>query len=250
MTPILPHKIGDVENFFDDLNDNRRGDAEQLFRSAGVKKAIAFKQGMQAGDFLIRYYETSGDVNTVLAKVASGDTQFSSFIRDQYKEFSGMDFSKAKDQLKVEKLFDWKDEKKYMENLDIYKMPWAWATPIKSGMGDEVRRFWSERSSKHLKDAEDHFRNLNIVRMHAFLQSLPQGDFLVQYMCTSDQLDKVLIKCMTQDTPSSQYVKSEYHKFSGIDYSNEDNLPNVQMLFDWDDSRGFQEVEQEIVYTE
>jgi hypothetical protein len=250
MTPILPHKIGNVENFFDDINDNRRGDAEQLFRSAGMKKAIAFKQGMQAGDFLIRYCESSEDINTTLTKVASGDTQFSSFIRDQYKDFSGIDFANAKDYLKVEKLFDWKDEKKYMDNLDIYKMPWAWATPIKQGMADEVRRFWSERSSKHLKDAEDHFRSLNIVRMHAFLQSLPQGDFLVQYMCTSEQLDKVLLKCMTQNTPSSQYVKSEYHKFSGIDYSKEENLPNVQMLFDWDDSRGFQEAEQEIVYTE
>lgn len=250
LTPILPHKIGNVKDYYDDISETRRGDAEQLLRSAGVKKSLAFIQETQIGDFIVQYIESMDDIDRTLMKIAKGDTDFSSYVRNSFKDCCGVDRSNPNELPKLERLFSWKDQKAYLEEQTMLKMPWAWATPILPGKSDEVKRFWSERQGKHLKDAEEHFKSLDIIRMEAFLQHTPKGDFLLQYMCASDQLDKVLVKCMSRDTPSSQYVKNEYIKFSGIDYTKQDNWPQLQLVFDWDDVKGFQTVPQEIAYTE
>ena len=39
-------------------------------------------------------------------------------------------------------------------------------------------------------------------------------------------------------------------KFSGIDYTKENNLPDLQLVFSWDDVQGFQTMAQEIAYTQ
>ena len=172
-------------------------------------------------------------------------------MRDKFKEISGIDRSSMlKNVQKIEKLYDWKDSKLFLEERDTLKMPWAWATPILAGKTEDVKQFWKTRREEHSKDAEDHFKSLNITMMQAYLQHLPQGDFLIQYMCATEQLDKVLLKCMSGDTKSSKFVKSEYMKFSGIDFTKEANLPDLQLIFSWNDVQGFQTTAQEIAYTQ
>ncbi len=250
ITPILPHKIGDVKDLIDDMCEKRRGDMEQHMHQIGVKKVLAFIQSMQAGDFIVEYLEMTDDLEKTMEKSASIDTTFQEYA-DKFKEISGIERSTMiKNAQKIEKLYDWNDSKLFLEERDTLKMPWAWATPILPGKTEDVKRFWNTRREEHSKDAEDHFKNLNVFRMQAYLQHLPQGDFLVQYMCASDQLDKVLVKCMSADSKSSKFVKSEYMKFSGIDFTKEANLPDLQLIFSWDDVQGFQTTAQEIAYTQ
>ena len=57
ITPILPHKIGNVKDLIDDMCEKRRGDMEKHMREVGVKKVLAFIQAMQVGDFFVEYLE-------------------------------------------------------------------------------------------------------------------------------------------------------------------------------------------------
>lgn len=249
--PILPHKIGNIKDLVDDMCEKGGGDVEQYMRGIGVKKVLGFIQEMPVGDFFVEYLEMTGDIKETMEKAERMKTPFLEYGREKFKEISGIERSSMlKEVQKIEKLYDWKDSKLFLEERDTLKMPWAWATPILPGKTEDVKRFWKTRREEHSKDAEEHFKNLNIVRMQAYLQHLPQGDFLVQYMCAADQLDKVLLKCMSGDTKSSKFVKSEYMKFSGIDFTKEDNLPDLQLVFSWDDVQGFQTVAQEIAYTQ
>lgn len=251
ITPILPHKIGNVKDLIDDMCETRRGDMEKHMRDVGVKKVLAFVQAMQVGDFFVEYLEMSDTIEKTMEKSAGIESPFVEQARDMFKDISGIERSAMmEDVKKIEKLYEWNDSKLYLEERDTLKMPWVWATPILKGKTEDVRRFWQTRRDEHSKDAEAHFRNLNISRMQAYLQHLPQGDFLVQYMCAAEQLDKVLVKCMSADTKSSKFVKSEYIKFSGIDYTKENNLPDLQLVFSWDDVQGFQTTAQEIAYTQ
>ncbi len=250
IVPILPHKIGDVKDLIDDMCEKRRGDMEKHMHEVGVKKVLAFIQSMPSGDFIVEHLEMADDIEKMMAKADTMETPFQEYA-DKFKEISGIERSSMiKDVKKIEKLYDWKDSKLFLEERDTLKMPWAWATQILPGKTDDVRRFWKTRQDGHSKDAEDHFKNLNVYQMQAYLQHLPQGDFLVQYMCAADQLDKVILKCMSGDTKSSKFVKSEYMKFSGIDFTKEANLPDLQLVFSWDDVQGFQTVAQEIAYTQ
>jgi hypothetical protein len=249
--PILPHKIGNVKDLIDDMCETRRGDMEKHMRDLGVKKVLAFIQAMPSGDFIVEYLETSDDIAKTMERSTGSDTPFQEYTQSWFKDISGIDRSSMMNEVqKTEKLYDWKDSKLYLEERDTLKMPWVWATPILPGKTEDVRRFWKTRTEDHAKDAEDHFKSLDIVRMQAFIQHLPQGDFLIQYMCATEQLDKVLLKCMSMDTKNSKFVKSEYSKFSGMDYTKESNLPDLQLVFSWDDAQGFQTVAQEIAYTQ
>jgi hypothetical protein len=251
ITPILPHKIGNVKDLVDDMCEKNRGDMEQYMRQIGIKKAMGFIQAMQVGDFFVEYLEMSGDIKETMEKAESMKTPFLEYGREKFKEISGMERSEMlKNVQKTEKLYDWKDSKLFLEERDTLKMPWVWATPILPGKTEDVRRFWKTRREEHAKDAEEHFKNLDIVSMQAYLQHLPQGDFLVQYMCATEQLDKVMLKCMGADSKSSKFARSEYMKFSGIDFTKEDNLPDLQLVFSWNDVQGFQTAAQEIAYTQ
>ena len=248
--PILPGKIGNVKNLVDDFVDKRRGDVEKYLRDTGVKKVLTFIQGMQVGDYIVEYVETNDSLETAMDKASRAEHPLRDLAEKQFRDITGMDRSAVmREVAKIEKLYEWKDTSLDREEKHMVRMPWVWATPIRSGKTDSLRHFWQTRREEHGQDAVDHFKSLNIIDMKAFLQHLPQGDFLIQYMCASSQLDKVLLKCMSADTKSSKFVKSAYLDFSGVDYSQEKNAPDLQMIFFWDAARGLRTTLQEISYT-
>ena len=81
ITPILPHKIGDVKDLIDDMCEKRRGDMEQHMHEIGVKKVLAFIQSMQVGDFIVEYLEMADSLEKTMAKAASSNTPFQEYAR-------------------------------------------------------------------------------------------------------------------------------------------------------------------------
>lgn len=65
--PVLPHKIGNVRDFWDDVSEKFRDETEDHMKGVGIKRMLAFLQAMpEKGDFLILFIQSADDLGKTL----------------------------------------------------------------------------------------------------------------------------------------------------------------------------------------
>lgn len=248
--PILPHKIGNVRDFWDDVSEKYRGDTEDQLKGAGIKRLLAFLQTMpEKGDFLVMFVQSADSLAETLRAMFATDIECSKYLTEQFIDFTGVDLSKEANVPELQLLMDWKDSRVYMEEKDMLKMPWCFTAPIKPGKTEDLLKLLKEAESRR-SEMEDVLRHHDIVRSLTFLQRTSQGDFIVRHILASNPLDDLILAFTACGDKMCNYVKNMAMEFTGMDFSDPKNLPHVELLFKWDEVHGFETAEQTIAYTE
>jgi hypothetical protein len=89
-----------------------------------------------------------------------------------------------------------------------------------------------------------------VVRRLVYMQKAPDGDYIVQFLLASSPLDELIMQMTSCGHEICDVLKKGAMSFSGIDLSSQKNVPNVELLFKWDDRHGFETADQVIAYTE
>jgi hypothetical protein len=241
--PVLPGQLGLLKNFFSGANGERSREADEHMRKLGIARYLAFSQCLPKGDFLVQYIESKEGIGKTLRDCGASGYPFSSHMINTLKDISGMDFTQIENMPRVEPLFEWKDRK---DRGDRPMTSSVFAVPVLPDKTHDVKRYWSDTGGKRLDESEDHFRMLDVRRVNASLQHLPQGEFMIIFIESSGHVGDILIKAMSMDTPRSRFVKEEFMKISGLDFTDPKNSPIIELLMDWDASKGFETVEAQM----
>ena len=251
MLPVLQHKAGNVRDFWDDVSEQYGSDTDGHFKLLGIEKALVFLQTIPGkGDFMVMYLRSRDNLDKTLKGLFSSDLKCSKYLAGQFKDFTGVDMSRSENLLKPQLLMSWMDNREYLEERNMLKMPWCFAMPIKPGKTDSALKFFNETMKPLMGDMEKLFRDHDIVSRLAFLQRTQQGDFIVNYMLASNALDELVMSLTTCSHELCSIIRKNCMDFTGLDFSDQKNLPNVNLLFKWDSMLGFQTAEQTIAYTE
>lgn len=245
--PILPHKIGNVRDFWDDVSEKFRDDTEDQLKGVGIKRILAFLQAMpEKGDYMILYMQSADSLGTTLQQMFATDDEFSKYLAGQFMDFTGIDLYKEENVPDIEQLMDWKDSKMYREEKDMLTMPWCFAAPLKPGKTDELYRLIAQSKSASEKFARDH----DIIRSLTFLQHTAGGDFILRHMVASKPLDELISEFVSCDNEICKKAREMAMEMTGLDFSDPAYQPHVELLFKWDERHGFETADQVIAYTE
>ncbi len=249
--PILPHKLGNVRDFWDDVSEKYGSEADSHFKLNGVHRAIAFLQDIsEKGDFLLIFMQSRNSLERTLRDLFASNMECSRYLTEQFKDFSGIDMSREESFPRLELLDDWMETREYMEERGMLTMPWCFALPLKEGKADDVLRFVRDAKKSMAGDIESMLRHHDVVRRLAYLQRMPQGDFVVVHLLASNPLDELVMAMTSCSDKMCSFGRNKIIEFTGIDLSDQKNVPKVELLFKWDESHGFETADQIIAYTE
>jgi hypothetical protein len=250
MLPILPHKIGNVRDFWDDVSEKFGSDTVDQFKGVGVRLALAFLQTMpQKGDFLIIFLRSADGLDTTLQEMFATDDEYSRYLTEQFKDFTGIDLSKEENVPNIELLLDWRDPHPYRDEKSMLKMPWCFAAPLLPGKTQDAVRMVKQGASR-TADLEKMMRDHFICRNLSYIQHMDQGDFIVRHILASSPLDELLASFVSCNDAVCKRARDIAKEMTGLDYSDPDQQPHVELLFKWDEQHGFETADQIIAYTE
>jgi len=249
--PILPHKIGNVRDFWDDVSEKYRGEMEDRLKGAGIKRLLAFLQVMpEKGDFMVIFMQSANDLGRTFKEVFTTDVEFSKYLREQMLDITGADPAKAENVPRIELLSDWADSCDFIEEKGMLKMAWCFAAPLKQGMADEMLKYASDSDWSKYGVIEKLLREHDVKRRLAFLQRTPRGDFIVAHVLASKPLDDLILDFGACDSDLCKEVRMTAARFLEVNVYEQNNVPKVELLFKWDEAHGFETAEQTIAYTE
>ncbi len=249
--PILPHKIGNARDLWDDVSEKFRSNSEDLLKDAGIKRLLVFLQTMpDKGDFMVFFMQSRDDLEKTFSRVFASGNECSKNLNTICKEISGMDMSKRENVPKLEKLFDWSDTHEYIEEKDMLLKPWSFALALLPGKVDEAKSIFKDQKGSQRGEMEKFLRDQDVIRRISFLQRTSQGDFIVHHYLMSQYLDEFLGKLASCGTEVCDSVRKVSMSITGKDLTDAKNQPKVELLFKWDEKNGFKTAEQIIAYTE
>ena len=249
--PILPHKLGNVRDFWDDVSEKYGEDMVNELKAVGVKRMMAFLQAIpDKGDFLIMHLQSKDSLDKTLDAMFMKGAKCSSKLKDHFLDFTGVDLSKKDNWPQLQLLMDWKDKNQYMEEKNMLKMPWCFTASILPGKTEDVLKLMKDAQTSRMAESEDLLRHHDIIRSLSYLQRTPQGDFIVRHIVASNPLDDLIQSFMACNEKTCQQARKLAEKFTGTDFANPKNQPHVELLFKWDERRGFETADQIIAYTE
>src|SRR5271157_3663547 len=139
--PVLPHKIGNVRDFWDDISEEYRSNIEDQLKGVGIKRLLVFLQSMpDKGDFMVFYMQSRDSLEKTLSELFTTSMKCSKYMTDSFKDFTGKDMSKKENMPKIELLAKWEEKSKTLEEKDMLKMPWCFAVPFKKGKSEGIKK--------------------------------------------------------------------------------------------------------------
>lgn len=252
MMHVFPGKLEDMRAYWDEANVGRAQHVNDHLKRTGIARLLAFMQGMDRGDYMLMYINSRDSLDKSLSEITGYTEPYTLFTSAKFSEFTGFDFSKSGTAPDLEKLFDWQDSPDKMSGEDraIQTKPSAFAIPILDGKVDDLRDYWKKSRDK-MDETTNHLRDLNVKKLLAFHQKIPDGDFLVMFMESIDNPQTVMYRAATQNTNRSRFVWEGFKNFSGLNLSDDTTkLFNLELLFDWNENQGIQTVETNIAYTQ
>ena len=250
--PIKPHKIGNARDMWDDVSEKYGSDTEDRLKGTGIKRMLVFLQTLpDKGDFMVFFLQSADSLDKTLSGVFAADTEYSKHLADQFKDITGMDMSKKESFPDIEKIADWREKHEYIEEKGTFaKMPWSYAVPVKSGKTAALKEYVKNMMGSRSTEIEKMLREHDIMRRITFLQHTHMGDFIVQHILTTHPLDELLMGMSSCDSKLCSEARKAIGEYIDFDFTKQDNVPNVELLFKWDEKHGFETADQIIAYTE
>lgn len=223
--PVLPEKIDRMKHFWNELKTGRAEEIDSYMRSIGQSRLAEFLQTLPQGDFLVTYVKEAADPGTTFRESRKLDTPAARFVRDGFREFTGFDLTDPDTAPRVEKLREWEDEERTAEaNRHA-----AFCVPVKPGRTGDLRRFFDAVIARTDEEVPV-FRYQTVARMESFLQHRPEGDYLVEYVETTEPIANVMRKGLSTGRSISEFIKSGFESFCALPLP---LSPDIELLFDW-----------------
>jgi len=250
MLPVQRGKAGSLRDFWDDAGEKYGTDTDGHFKLFGVQKLLAFMQTMPDDrEYLVMYMRTSDTLDKTLKGLFGKDLKCSKHLTSRFKDFTGVDLSKSENLPRLERLFDWKETREFLEERQMNKMPWCSTAPILPGKTQATMKYMKDAMSRR-SEWEKLLRDHDVVRNLAFIQHTSQGDYVVKYTVASSPLADLVTAFTSCSHEMCNTARSMAKELTGLDMTNQKNMPDLKLLFKWDDTVGFQTAEQSIAYTE
>jgi hypothetical protein len=250
MLPVLPEKIGSLRDFWDDASEKFGSETDGHFKLFGVRNVIVFLETIKGkGDYIVTFMRSTDSLDQTIKGLFGSDVPCSKYFDERFKDFTGIYLSHAENVPKLELLMDWQETHEFLEERNMLEMPWCVTAPLLPGKAEEVVKYSKEAATRRdewVKVLRDH----DVVRNLTFLQRTPHGDFVVKYTVTSSPLDKLMEKFLACDQEVCKVARQFAKDVTGIDFSDPQNMPDLRLLFKWDEQRGFDTAEQVIAYSE
>ncbi len=251
MLPVQHDRLGSLKNFWDDAAEKYSADIDGHLKLAGVQKAQVFLQTMpDERDYMVIYMQSRNSLERTLKGVFGSDLTCSRNLSGRFAEFTGLDLSKAENLPKLELLMDWSERREFLEERQMLQLPWCVAVPVNRGKTDDLRKLIDDVSRSRVGDVEKLLRDHDVLRALRYLQRTPQGDFMVGYVLSSSTFEGLAGSIASCTGELCGLVKQAAADYFGIDLSDPKSLPDLKLLFKWDETVGFQTAEQTIAYTE
>jgi hypothetical protein len=241
MIPIIPDRVGNAKEFWMIVSTDKAHEVDEYARSVGQSRVISYLQHLPAGDFLVQYIRSNTDIAKAFRMNRELDTPIANYIRDAFMDFTGYDFTRPGNAPEIVKLYQWRTME---EAGGLSRKRFVFAIPLLQGRLDDVRRHFEGRKANP-GQAVQNYRSQGILGLEVFTQDLrhrPGGQYAVIYMESYDDLNKVLQKIPRE-------TKNFWIDVSGIDLSKPENVPDIELLFDWSADRGVQTAEAQKAYT-
>jgi hypothetical protein len=158
------------------------------------------------------------------------------FLLKGFEGFAGYDFTAPENIPDLELLFDWERGK---EADEAFQKHGVYAVRLLPGKADEVKRFYARfKEEWRMRQVEQSIGD-TIFKVLSFLQRRPEGDYIVEYVGATENIDKVANKILRSDEPAFKNMRDAFIRFSGIDLTGAENMPKLELLFDWSADHGF-----------
>jgi hypothetical protein len=250
--PIQQHKIGNSRDLWDDASEKYRGEMDSKLKDIGIRRMLVFLQTIpDKGDFMVFFLQSADSLDKTLSEMFAAGTECSKNLSDRFKDITGIDMSKKENIPKVEKIADWREKHEYIEERGTFaKMPWCYAVPVKSGKSEAMMEYIRNTMRSKSSEIEKVLREHDIMRRITFLQHTSMGDFIVQHILTTHPLDDLLMSMSSCDSKLCSEARKAVGEYIDFDFTDQKNVPNVELLFKWDEKHGFETADQIIAYTE
>ena len=232
IAPVLPGKVGDMNAFWRDVSTRNASALDNYMRTIGQTRLLEFRQKLPRGTFLVTYVRENTGLGPTFGENRLLGTPIAKYVRDQFADFIGYDFTAPKSAPRVEKLWEWTDT----GHSGPAKRQAAFAIPVKPGMSDALKSFYAELSGPRKDEEARHLRYQTISKIEAFLQHRPEGDYLVQYMETDEPLNVVMARAVGAGMQIADYIKERLADLTDLDPSSP--APDIRQLYSWSAAGG------------
>lgn len=250
MLPVQQQKLGSFRDFWDDANEKYSMDFDGHFKLNGVQKAMVFLQSMpDEREYMVMYLRSKEGFEKTFRGIFSSDLKCSKYLAARFADFTGIDLSRPENVPELERLIDWTEKREFLEERQMLQMPWCYAAPILPGKTEDLLKYSKEAASRR-GEWEKLLRDHDVVRNLSCLQHTKQGDFIVKYVLASNTMEYLLKAFLACSHEMCSMAWNMSRELTGIDFSDPKNLPDVKLLFKWDEIMGFETADQLIAYTE
>ncbi|HMK45832.1 MAG TPA: hypothetical protein VK436_04340 [Methanocella sp.] len=243
MIPILPGKTDETRKFWEELSNARAHEIDEYARNVGQSRLLVYLQHLPRGDFLVQYIQSDVDVATSFKRNLEQHSPIAKHIQRAFMDIARYDFTRPENAPNIEKIYEWSAHEETGLGGQARKC-FIFAFPLLSGKADE---FWHQFESRQSNQTivEGKYRDQGILRLVEFLQDLqhrPGGLYAVSYLESYDDLRTVFSRAPND-------VRQFWLDTSGIDLANPRGLPDLELLFEWNDSSGIRTSEAQKAYT-
>jgi hypothetical protein len=229
IVPILPDKVTTMRDFWREAATKKAGAIKTYIHDVGQTRVLAFLDTGPQGNFLTQYIRGSTDLRTAFMKNRDIDLPVADFIRSAFEDFAGYDFTLPENSPDLEPLFDWTAGKTYDEASAKHGI---YVIKLLPGIADEVMRFYAGfKEERRMRELEQYLEG-KILKVLSFLQHRPEGDYVVEYIVSSEDIEEMAEKLMRSDLPVIRLMRDAFMRFSGLDLTKPENMPKLELLFD------------------
>jgi hypothetical protein len=223
-----------MKAFWQDVSTKNASALDGYMRSLGQTRLLEFGQNLSGKTYLVTYVKENSGIGPTFKENRQLDMPVARYVRDQFSNFLGYDFTASQNAPDVEKVWEWTDP----DRSGPARIQSAFAIPVKSGETGDLKHLYTELKGPR-KDAEtQHLRYQTIAKIASFIQHRPEGDYLVQYIESDEPLSVVMQKAVGAGTPIAAYIKEQLSAETELNPSGPG--PDISLLYDWSAGKGLQ----------
>jgi hypothetical protein len=227
VVPVLPDKVGDMKAFWQDVRTKNASALGDYMWSIGQSQLLEFQQNVSGRTLLVTYVKENSGLGPTFKENRKLNTPMAKYVRDQFENFIGYDFTASQNAPNVEKLWEWKDP----NSTGPSKEQAVFAMPVIPGKSNDVKGLYGELGGARRDDIAQLLQGQSVSRMEAFLQHRAEGDYLVQYIESDKPISAVMEDSIMSGTPVSRFMWTKLADLTGLDLSSP--VLDIHLLYDW-----------------
>ena len=238
IVPIMPGKTGKALEFWKTMSTDKAREVDDYARGVGQTMVMTFLQHLPDGDFLAQYIRSDAGIATAFRRNRELETPIAKYIRDSFADFAGYDFTLPENAPKIDEVYKWGPRE---EEGGLSRRRYVFALPLLPGKVEAFRSYFEGRKAQR-EEAEKNYRNQGILRLDILVQELPGKTYSVVLLESNDDLEEIL-----QKIPDG--IRDFWIDVSDIDLSKPENVPDIELLFEWRALQGVRTAEAQKAYT-